>query len=96
MWGNVLSSFIVMLIFVILMLTIYYLISARSIKQRKEHYVKLHNRLSEGQMVSFANGIYGTIVGIGKETVDIRVKSGAVMTVSRHAISGIVKLDSLE
>lgn len=96
MWGDILASSIVMLIFVILMLAIYYLISARGLKQRKEHFAKLHTRLALGQLVTFANGIYGNIVAMEGDTVDIRVKSGAVMTVSRYAISAIVDEENLK
>lgn len=96
MWDDILSSSVVMLLFVILMLAIYYLISARGMKERKERSDKLHAELMEGHLVRFAHGIYGTIVAIGEETVDIRVKSGAVMTVSRHAIAAIVEEESLK
>lgn len=91
MWDDILASSIVMLVFVVLMLGIYYLLSARGLKQRKEHFAKLHQELASGQYVSFANGIYGTVVAVGKDTVDIQVKSGAVMTVSRYAITGVVE-----
>lgn len=50
----------------------------------------LHQSLGKGQTVVFSNGLYGQIQSVSKETVDIQVKSGAVMTVSRYAISEIV------
>lgn len=95
MWNDILASSIVMLVFVFLMLGIYYLISARGLKKRKEHFAKLHTELTSGQYVSFSNGLYGTIVAVRKDTVDIKVKSGAVMTVSRYAISELVEETSL-
>lgn len=91
MWENILASSIVMLVFVFVTLGIYYVTNARGLKQRREHFAKLHAELAPGQRVQFANGIYGTTVAVRKDTVDIQVKSGAVMTVSRYAISAIVK-----
>ena len=60
-------------------------------KKRREHFERLHAELAPGQMVEFANGIYGRTVAVRQDTVDIQVKSGAVMTVSRYAISAIIK-----
>ncbi|MFO7273655.1 MAG: preprotein translocase subunit YajC [Bacillota bacterium] len=90
MWENILASSIVMLVFVMGTLGIYYVLSARGLRKRREHFARLHQRLAPGQLVELACGIYGTTVSVGKDTVDIRVKSGAVMTVSRYAISAII------
>ncbi|MBY6277596.1 preprotein translocase subunit YajC [Symbiobacterium thermophilum] len=90
MWENILASSIVMLVFVIGTLAVYYLVNLRGLKKRQAHFAQLHARLAPGQLVELANGIYGTTVAVGKDTVDIRVKSGAVMTVSRYAISAII------
>ncbi|MEO2502651.1 preprotein translocase subunit YajC, partial [Collinsella aerofaciens] len=42
-----------------------------------------------GQEVLFAGGIYGTVKGIEGEKVQIKVRSGAVVDVSRYAIQEI-------
>lgn len=90
MWESILASSIVLLVFLFLIVIVYYVISAKGMKQRKKHFEKLHTSLAKGQKVNFANGIYGTIQAVHPDTVDIQVKSGAVMTVSRYAISDII------
>lgn len=91
MWESILAASIVLIAFIILIVLVYYIVSSRGMKQRKKHFESLHQNLSAGQKVSFSNGIYGTIQAVHEDTVDIQVKSGAIMTVSRYAISDIIK-----
>lgn len=91
LWSTILATSIVLLVMLFLIIVIYYFVSAKGMKKRKTHFENLHTSLAKGQMVVFSNGIYGTIQQVGEETVDIQVKSGATMTVSRYAISEIVK-----
>jgi preprotein translocase subunit YajC len=90
-WEIILGSSIVMIAFIILVLVVYYLTSFRGVKKQKEHFSQLHTALAKGQKVSFANGIYGVVSSVGTDTVDVQVKSGAIMTISRYAISEIMK-----
>lgn len=90
LWMSILASSIVLIILIILIVIVYYFISKKGMKSRKTHFESLHQSLAKGQTVVFSNGLYGQIQSVSKETVDIQVKSGAVMTVSRYAISEIV------
>ena len=90
MWQNILASSIVMIVFVVVVILIYYLSSYRNLKQQKDHYKTIHQDLAVGQKVLFLNGVYGTLTRVGKDTVDIKVKSGAVMEVSRYAVTKII------
>lgn len=47
------------------------------------------HRAQAGSGGSFAGGIYGTVKGIEGEKVQIKVRSGAVVDVSRYAIQEI-------
>ncbi|HJB24679.1 MAG TPA: preprotein translocase subunit YajC [Candidatus Jeotgalibaca pullicola] len=90
-WTAVLASSVVLLVLIILIVIVYYFISKKGMSSRKTHFEDLHNSLAKGQAVIFSNGIYGLVQSVEKDTVDIQVKSGAIMTVSRYAISEIVK-----
>lgn len=59
-------------------------------EKAKKYFADLHTGLAEGQKVQLSNGIFGTVRTVGKETVDIEIKSGAIMEVSRYAISQIM------
>lgn len=92
MWKAILGASIVMLAFMVIFGLIYIFINFFNMKRQKEHFRNLHLTLAKGQKVKFANGLYGKIIAIdGTETVDIEVRSGMVIEVSRYAISEIVE-----
>ena len=81
--ASVLSSSVALLGLLVIMGLIYTIWS--QINMKKE----LHTELKPGHEVLFAGGIYGTVKGIEGEKVQIKVRSGAVVDVSRYAIQEI-------
>ena len=61
-------------------------ISARNIKKRTSQLKDLHLELKPGKKVTFSGGIYGKIVNVSDETVDVEVAKNTVITVSRFAV----------
>jgi preprotein translocase subunit YajC len=90
-WENVLTSSIVFIVFCVAAILFYYLSNRGRVKKRKEHFAELHKSLAEGKKVVFAGGLYGVLKAVRDDTVDIKVKSGAIIEVSRYAISEIVE-----
>lgn len=90
-WTSLLTSSIAIIILIILLVVIYFVINARGVKKRKEHFSDLHQNLQKGQKIALNNGIYGVITAVNGDTVDMKVKSGAVMEVSRYSISEVLK-----
>ncbi len=89
-WENILVTSVVSIILVVVMLLIYWFFSTRGMKHQKDHYTQLHQELKPGKKVQFSNGLYGTVTRVGQETVDIQVKSGAVIEVSRYAVTEVL------
>ena len=79
--ASVLSSSVALLGLLAIMGVIYTIWSQINMKKKQE--------LKPGQEVLFAGGIYGTVKGIEGEKVQIKVRSGAVVDVSRYAIQEI-------
>ena len=50
---------------------------------------KIHTDLKIGSKVMFAGGIYGRVVGIEEETVNVDIAKGTVITISRYAIQAL-------
>ena len=90
MWESILASSITLIGFIVAFIIIYYLFSFTKMKKQKKYFADLHTGLAVGQKVQLSNGIIGTIKTVGKETLDIEIKSGAIMEVSLYAISQIV------
>lgn len=67
------------------------IMSARGMKKRREHMLELYNGLAIGSNVLFANGLYGRVVGIEEETVNIEIAKGAIVKADRFSIQSIVK-----
>ncbi|MGF2023439.1 preprotein translocase subunit YajC [Enterococcus casseliflavus] len=47
--------------------------------------------MKKGQKIKLYGGIIGEIQALGKETVDLRVKSGTVIEVERSAVAEIMQ-----
>ena len=68
----------------------YYIISARAMKRRRSLIVDMNDSMKPGATVMFA-GILGKIVKINDEYLDVEVAKGCVITISRFAVSDVVK-----
>lgn len=65
-------------------------ISAKNIKKRTSELKDLHIELKPGMKVMFCGGIYGKVVSVGKETVEVEVAKNVVITVSRYSIQNTI------
>lgn len=90
MLQNILASSIVMIAFILLTVIIYSLFNFKKLKAKKKYFKELHQELKIGQNVIFSGGLHGSLTRVGTETVDVKVKSGTVIEVSRYAISEII------
>ena len=66
-------------------------VSAKNMRARRENMKEIYTELKIGSQVMFAGGIYGKVVGIENETVNVEVAKGTVMKISRFAIQSLEK-----
>lgn len=90
-WEIIITSALTFVAIIVLGILVLQIRNASTIKKQKAHYTRIHENLKPGAKVTFSQGLFGQIVSVEKDTVDIKVKSGAVMTVSRYAISGLLE-----
>lgn len=89
-WGaSILASSITLIGLLVIMGVIYTIWSQINIRKKQKYFKELHTELKPGQEILFAGGIYGTIKSIDGERVEVKVRSGAVLDVSRYAIQEI-------
>lgn len=91
MWNYILGSSIALIGLIILVLLVYAILNYSSTKKRRKYFEELHTNLKVGSEVIFSNGIYGKVENVYEDYLDIKVKSGAILKVSRYAISEIVR-----
>ncbi|MGV2644354.1 preprotein translocase subunit YajC, partial [Clostridium perfringens] len=65
-------------------------ISARNIKKRTSELKHVHVELKPGMKVMFCGGVYGKVISVGEEKIEIEIAKNTVITVSRYSIQNIL------
>jgi preprotein translocase subunit YajC len=81
-WASILPLVILVLAFLLLVI--------RPARANRRQFQQLQTTLAPGQQVMLASGIFGEVVTIGDETIELRIAPQTVVTVNRHAVSRIV------
>ena len=88
-WEVVLWTCVTLAVIMGVIVLIISVISSVNMKKQREKVGKIHTELKIGSKVMFAGGIYGRIVGIEEETVNVDIAKGTVITISRYAIQAL-------
>ena len=64
-------------------------ISAKNLRKKRADIGEVHTNLAVGSRIMFAGGIYGRVVGIEDETVNVEVAKSTIIKISRYAIQSI-------
>ena len=86
---NVLASSVVLLAFLVLMGLVFTVWSYLKMRKKRQYFEKVHKELKVGQEVMFGGGIFGTVKEVDGDRVVVKVRSGAMLDVSRYAIQEI-------
>lgn len=65
------------------------IMSARNMKRSREAMAKLQQGIKVGAKILFAGGIYGKIVKIRDDVIDVEVGKGNVIQISRYSIQSV-------
>lgn len=68
----------------------FWLFIIRPARKRQAEFADLHDQLEVGQRVMLTSGIFGELVEIGEETIQLRIAPSADVTVVRAAVAKIV------
>ena len=86
---NVLASSVVLLAFLVLIGVVFTIWSYLKMRKKRTYFEKVHKDLAPGQEVMFGGGIFGTVKEVDGDRVVVKVRSGAMLDVSRYAIQEI-------
>lgn len=88
---SVLASSVALLLIMGVMGLVYFFWSKANMKKKVKYFEHIHTDLAAGQRVMFGGGIYGEVKSVNGDIVEVKVRSGATLDVSRYAIQEIVK-----
>ena len=88
---SVLASSVALLLIMGVMGLVYFFWSKANMKKKVKYFEHIHTDLAVGQRVMFGGGIYGEVKSVNGDVVEVKVRSGATLDVSRYAIQEIVK-----
>lgn len=88
-WQSVLAASVALLILLAIMGVVYLIYTQVVMRRKRTYFKELHTELAPGQEIMFAGGIFGTVKSVDGDRVEVKVRSGAVLDVSRYAIQQI-------
>ena len=82
---------IALVILLLLVGLVAFLFSASKTKKRKAFFEDLHKSLAPGKHVMFCGGIFGEVVKVKTDEVEVKIAPKTTITISRYAIQTIVE-----
>ncbi len=73
------------------LVVIFWLLIIRPARARQRAFLKTQSELKVGDKIMLASGIYGEIVSVSDETLELRIAPDTVVTVSRQAVGRVVR-----
>jgi len=84
---NAFMSFVPILIMVV----IFYLLLFLPMRRKQKKHQEMLNQLTKGDRVITSGGIFGTVVNVEGEIIELRVADNVKIQVARNAIAGLAK-----
>lgn len=85
-WEVILWTCGTVAVLLIIVALIVYIMSAGNMRKSRERMAQLQSNIKVGASVMFGGGIYGKIVKIKDDLIDVEISKGVVVQISRFAI----------
>ena len=89
-WNVVMLSCVTVIVILGIFAIILSVISARNMKKNRQSMQELQNKIQIGARILFGGGIYGKIVKIKEDVIDVELSKGLVIQISRYGIQDVV------
>jgi preprotein translocase subunit YajC len=87
--GQATGSPVAWLLPMVLVFIIFYLLLILPAQRRQKKVAEMHRSLKAGDKVVTNGGIYGVVVGVDSDTIQLRVADQVKLKVARTAIAGL-------
>lgn len=74
----------------VLLAVIFWFLVVRPARARQREFLATQGQLAPGHRVMLSSGIFGEIVTIDEETIDLRIAPETVVTVNRQAVARVI------
>ena len=89
-WEVIMWSCVTVIVLLGIFAIILTFISARNMRKNRQAMQELQNKIQIGARVLFGGGIYGKIVRIKDDVIDVEMAKGLVVQISRYVIQDVV------
>ena len=89
-WNVVMLSCVTVIVMLGIFAIILSVISARNMKKNRQSIQELQNKIQIGARILFGGDIYGKIVKIKEDVIDVELSKGLVIQISRYGIQDVV------
>lgn len=89
-WEVILWTSVTLVVIAVVIGLVLAVVSAKNVRKRREELGKVHTELRIGSQVIFGGGIYGRVVGIEADTVNVEIAKSTVVKISRYAIQSLI------
>ena len=69
---------------------IFYFILIRPQQKKMKEHKKMVEQLKKGDKVVVAGGVYGTVVGVGTETLKVEIADGVKVKIARSSVGTVL------
>jgi len=84
------GSFITALIPFLLVFLVFYLLLIRPTRLKQKKHQEMVEELKPGDKVVTSGGIYGTIMGVQKDRLEVKIASNVKIDITKNAVSVIL------
>lgn len=76
---------------IVVMVVIFYLLLFLPMRRKQKKHQELLNQLTRGDRVITTGGIFGTVVSVDGEIIELRVAENVKIQIARNAVAGLAK-----
>ena len=81
---------------IVLIVLAFWFLIIRPARKRQTQAQQLQSRIAVGERVMLTSGIFGQVVGLDDETLELEIASGVVITALRPAVARVVEPEADE
>jgi len=80
----------------VLLVIVFWFLILRPMRKRQQQFVATQKSIVDGSRVMLASGIFGDVVSVNDETIELKISPETTVTVLRQAIARVVEPETPE